>query len=51
MTQEERTRLYIARSLIDGKMTIREAAEVSGLSERQWKRIKKGVTLTWGIRS
>jgi len=43
MTQEERTRLYIARSLIDGKMTIREAAEVSGLSERQWKRIKKGV--------
>jgi|GEM_PF-2340672 len=39
MTQEERTKLYIARSLIDGKMTIREAAEVSGLSERQWKRI------------
>lgn len=43
MTQEERTKLYIARSLIDGKMTIKEAAEVSGLSERQWKRIKKGV--------
>jgi len=43
MTQEERTKLYIARSLIDGKMTVREAAEVSGLSERQWKRIKKGV--------
>jgi len=43
MTQEERTKLYIARSLIDGKMTIREAAEISGLSERQWKRIKKGV--------
>lgn len=43
MTQEERTKLYIARSLIEGKMTIREAAEVSGLSERQWKRIKRGV--------
>ena len=43
MTQEERTKLYIARSLIDGNMTIREASEVSGLSERQWKRIKKGV--------
>ena len=47
MTQEERTRLYIARSLIDGRMTIREAAELSGLSERQWKRIKKGVK-EWG---
>lgn len=43
MTQEERNKLYIARSLIEGKMTIREAAEASGLSERQWKRIKKGV--------
>jgi len=43
MTQEERTRLYIARCLIDGKMTISEAVEVSDLSERQWKRIKKGV--------
>lgn len=43
MTQEERTKLYIARSLLSGKMTFKEAAEVSGLSERQWKRIKKGV--------
>lgn len=43
MTQEERTKLHIVRSLLDGTMTIREAAEVSDLSERQWKRIKKGV--------
>jgi len=43
MTQEERTKLHIARSLVEGKMTISEAAKVSGLSERQWKRIKKGV--------
>lgn len=43
MTQKERNKLYIARCLIDGKMTISEAAEVLGLSERQVKRIKKGV--------
>ncbi|MCL6479894.1 MAG: ISNCY family transposase [Peptococcaceae bacterium] len=43
MTQEERNKLYIARCLIDGKMTISEAALVSGLSERQLKRIKRGV--------
>lgn len=30
MTQGERTKLYITRSLIDGKMTIMEAVEVSG---------------------
>lgn len=43
MTQTERNKLYIARCLLDGKMTISEAAEVLGLSERQVKRIKKGV--------
>lgn len=43
MTQDERNKLYIARCLLDGKMTIGEAAEVLGLSERQVKRIKKGV--------
>ena len=43
MTQRERTKLYVARCLLDGKMTISEAAEVLGLSERQVKRIKKGV--------
>jgi len=44
MTQGERDKLYIARSLIKGKMTIREAAaEISGLSERQLIRLKKGV--------
>ncbi len=43
MTQKERNKLYIARCLIDGKMTINEAAEVLSLSERQVKRIKKGV--------
>lgn len=43
MTQDERNKLYIARCLLDGKMTIRDAAEVLSLSERQVKRLKKGV--------
>jgi transposase len=43
MTQDERNKLYVARCLIDGKMTISEAAEILSLSERQVKRIKKGV--------
>lgn len=43
MTQDERNKLYVARCLLDGKMTISEAAEVLSLSERQVKRIKKGV--------
>ncbi|MEA4925471.1 MAG: helix-turn-helix domain-containing protein [Syntrophomonadaceae bacterium] len=42
MTREERNKLYIARNLLDGKMTIREAAELLSLSERQVKRLKKG---------
>jgi len=41
MTQDERNKLYVARYLIDGKMSISEAAEVLDLSERQVKRIKK----------
>jgi transposase len=43
MTQNERNKLYVARCLLDGKMTIRDATEILGLSERQVKRIKKGV--------
>ena len=43
MTQDERNNLYVARCLIDGKMTVSEAAELLSLSERQVKRIKKGV--------
>lgn len=43
MTQVERNKLYIARSLLDGKTTIGEAAELLGLSERQVMRLKKGV--------
>jgi len=43
MTQEERNKLHIIRNLLDGKMTISEAAELLSLSERQVKRLKKGV--------
>lgn len=43
MTQNERNKLYVARCLLNGKMIISEAAEILGLSERQVKRLKKGV--------
>lgn len=43
MNQEERNKLYVAHCLIDGKMLVREAAEILALSERQVLRIKKGV--------
>ncbi|MDN5294461.1 MAG: hypothetical protein PWQ31_1766 [Eubacteriales bacterium] len=43
MTQKERNKLYVACCLLDGKMTIKEAAEILGLSEHQVIRIKKGV--------
>jgi hypothetical protein len=43
MNPEERNKLYVARCLIDGKMLVREAAEILALSERQVLRIKKGV--------
>ncbi len=43
MNQEERNKLYVARCLLDKKITIREGAELLHLSERQVKRLKKGV--------
>ena len=43
MTQKDRTRLYVIKLLIDGKTTIRDAAEALNLSERQVKRLKVGV--------
>ena len=43
MTQEERNKLYVASCLLDKKITIEEGAELLHLSERQVKRLKKGV--------
>lgn len=43
MTQKEITRLRVINQTIDQVLTIREAAELLGLSERQVIRLKKGV--------
>ena len=43
MTKKELTRVYVIKSLIEDKMTSRDAAEVLSLSERQIKRLKAGV--------
>ncbi|HHY42820.1 MAG TPA: helix-turn-helix domain-containing protein, partial [Thermoanaerobacterales bacterium] len=43
MTQKEITRLRVIYQAIDKVITIREAAELLGLSERQVIRLKGGV--------
>lgn len=43
MTQKEITRLRVINQTIDKVLTIREAAELLNLSERQVSRLKKGV--------
>jgi len=43
MNQEERNKLYVARCLIDGKLSFRKTTEILGLNEHQVLRIKKGV--------
>jgi len=43
MTKKELVRVYVIKSLIEDKMTTRDAAEVLSLSERQTKRLKAGV--------
>ncbi|MDO9461210.1 MAG: hypothetical protein Q7N95_14025 [Alphaproteobacteria bacterium] len=45
MTAKEMARLKMAEKLVEGKVTIKDAAEVLGLSTRQVIRIKKGVRL------
>jgi transposase len=43
MTKKELVRVHVIKSLIEDKMTSRDAAEVLNLSERQIKRLKVGV--------
>jgi len=43
MTKKELVRAHVIKSLIEDKMTSRDAAEVLNLSERQIKRLKVGV--------
>ena len=45
MTQKEITRLRVINQTIDKVLTIREAAEILGLCERQIIRLKKGVVI------
>ena len=45
MTEKEMARLKIAERLVEGEVTIKDAAEVLKLSTRQVIRIKKGVRL------
>ncbi|MBA1337206.1 MAG: hypothetical protein HPY66_0364 [Firmicutes bacterium] len=45
MTQKEITRLRVINQTIDKVLSIREAAELLDLSERQVIRLKKGVVL------
>lgn len=43
MSKKDLTRLYAIKLLIDGKTTVKDTAQALGLSERQVKRLKKGV--------
>jgi transposase len=43
MTQEQLKKYQVISMAAEGRITIREAAESLGLSERQIKRLKKGV--------
>lgn len=43
MNRKEARRVYVMEQVKDGKMTVRQAAECLGLSERQVKRLKKGM--------
>jgi transposase len=43
MTKKELVRVHVIKSLIEDKMTSRDAAEVLSLSKRQIKRLKAGV--------
>jgi transposase len=49
MTKKELVRVYVIKSLVDDKMTSRDAAEVLSLGERQIKRLKAGVKKEGGV--
>lgn len=49
MTKKELVRVHVIKSLIEDKMTSRDAAEVLNLSERQIKRLKAGVKKDGGV--
>lgn len=48
LSQKEARRLYVIEQVISGSLTIKQAAQLLGLSSRQVKRLKKGVTTHGG---
>jgi len=45
LTQKEMMKLQVIKKALEGLLTVKEAAEALGLSERQVKRLKKGVAI------
>ncbi len=43
MSKKEARRVYVMEQVVEGKMTVRQGAQCLGLSERQVKRLKKGM--------
>ncbi|HHY45663.1 MAG TPA: integrase, partial [Firmicutes bacterium] len=43
MSTKEARKVYVMERVVAGKMTVRQGAEYLGLSERQVKRLKKGM--------
>ena len=43
MNKKESRRVYLMERVLEGSLTIKEAASFLGLSERQVKRLKKGM--------
>ena len=43
LSTKEAKRVYVMEQVVDGKLTVRQAAELLGLSKRQVKRLKGGV--------
>lgn len=43
MNRKEARRVYVMERVVSGELTVREGAQYLGLSERQVKRLKKGM--------
>ena len=43
LNRKEARRIYVMEQVNGDKLTVRQAAEILGLSERQVKRLKKGM--------
>jgi len=43
LSTKEARRVYVMEQVVAGKMTVRQGSQLLGLSERQVKRLKKGM--------